>query len=87
MAETTPERRRRAAEALGGYRAAMRARETGEDFDAVLPGCIAAVTGREIDAIIAVADTAPPPETWDPERRRAIQRAIRQADRRLSEGR
>lgn len=32
-----------------------------------------------MDAIIALADTAPAPEDWDPETRRAIRRLLRQA--------
>jgi hypothetical protein len=87
MSEPAAERRRRAVEALAGARAIGRRRETGEDWDTAFAACLAEAEGDPmVETIIAVGDTAPPPERWDPEVARDLRRLLRGAARRKAAG-
>jgi hypothetical protein len=75
----SPERRRRAVEALAGSYAIQRMRESGEDFDTAFAACLpGAEDDPEVAEIIALVDAAPPPGDWDPEKRRAVRRLLRE---------
>jgi hypothetical protein len=87
MTQADPGRRQAVVEVLARHRARQRIRP-GEDWGTVLAGCLAEVDASpEPDAIIAEVDaTAPPPQDWDPEVRRAIRRLWRQPGRKPSDG-
>ena len=88
MPQADPARRQAVVEALARHRARRRIREAGGDWATVLAQYLAeAEADPQTDAIIALAGTAPPPEEWDPETRRAIRRALRQPGRKPSDGR
>jgi hypothetical protein len=78
MPEISPDRRRDAVEAIAGYLAARRIRESGGDWDEVLAECIAEVDADpQTDADIALAAAAPPPGDWEPETRFEVRQLLR----------
>jgi hypothetical protein len=76
MPLSTP-RRGDAMAAMAGYLAAKRARP-GDDMDALTAECLREVeTDPYYEAILCIAESAPPPDTWDEDTARQLRRILR----------